>query len=101
MEEQKKIKLEIELEDVFMICDSMLNKIIGVNGKDYNFDTKTNELNNVLRLYESMYRKLSQEEKYKHLKKSIEKKMKPIYNYLFNRNSDEYLNNVVCAGREC
>ena len=45
--------------------------------------------------------KLSQEEKYKHLKKSIEKKMKPIYNYLFNRNSDEYLNNVVCAGREC
>ena len=48
-----------------------------------------------------MYRKLSQEEKYKPLMENIKKKMNPIYNYLFNRNSDEYLNNVVCAGREC
>ena len=101
MEEQEKIELESQLKDVFRMCDARLNKFIGFNGRGQNFDTKTTEINNVLRLYESMYRKLSQEEKYKPLMENIKKKMNPIYNYLFNRNSDEYLNNVVCAGREC
>jgi len=101
MEEQEKIELESQLKDVFRMCDARLNEFIGFNGRDHNFDTKTTEINNVLRLYESMYRKLSQEEKYKPLMENIKKKMNPIYNYLFNKSSDEYLNNVECAGREC